>query len=270
MSGNKVRFGLKNVHWSEVIENIDGSLTFGTVYPWKGAVSLTLEPQGDPVEFYADDGIYYEESTNNGYSGTLEAAEVPDQFREEVLGEQNINGVQYEKAGAKTKKFALMYQFDGDKRATRHVNYYCSAARPTVGSTTKTNATEVQTTSMTFTSRPRPDNGLVKAKATADAPIAIYNNWFKSVHEKPADVGAESVKVEPSAATLSVGGQMQLLSTVLPADATYKAVSFESSDEEVATVDNTGKVTAIGTGTATITVTTVDGGHTDTCAITVS
>lgn len=55
---NKVHFGLKKVHYAIVTET-DGVLTFGTPTAWPGAVNLSLEPQGDPVEFYADNGVYF-------------------------------------------------------------------------------------------------------------------------------------------------------------------------------------------------------------------
>jgi len=59
-----------------------------------------------------------------------------------------------------------------------------------------------------------------------------------------------------------------LTAIVAPSNATNKAVTWSSSNEEVATVDG-GNVTAIAAGTTTITVTTADGGFTDTCAVTV-
>lgn len=61
-----------------------------------------------------------------------------------------------------------------------------------------------------------------------------------------------------------------MTATVAPAEATNKAVTWKSDDESVATVSNAGVVTAIAAGTATITVTTTDGGKTATCAITVN
>lgn len=57
--------------------------------------------------------------------------------------------------------------------------------------------------------------------------------------------------------------------TVLPENATNKACTWESSDPTVATVDNEGNITCVGEGSATITVTTVDGGHTATFPVTV-
>jgi len=69
--------------------------------------------------------------------------------------------------------------------------------------------------------------------------------------------------------SLYIGGTTQLIATILPADATNKDVTWSSDTSSVATVDATGKVTAIALGSTIITVTTVDGGFTATDAITV-
>ena len=68
---------------------------------------------------------------------------------------------------------------------------------------------------------------------------------------------------------LSINGQTTLTETVSPTNATNKSVTWTSSDSRVATVSN-GLVTAVGTGTATITVKTVDGNKQATCTINVS
>ena len=68
--------------------------------------------------------------------------------------------------------------------------------------------------------------------------------------------------------TLAIGETLMLTPTIAPIDATDKDVTWESNDEEVATVDG-GVVTAKKTGTAIITVKTVDGNKTATCAVTV-
>lgn len=67
--------------------------------------------------------------------------------------------------------------------------------------------------------------------------------------------------------TVYTSRQYQLTATVLPVSAGDKSVSWSSSDESVATVDAGGVVTALAEGTATITVTTHDGGWTDTCLL---
>ncbi len=61
-----------------------------------------------------------------------------------------------------------------------------------------------------------------------------------------------------------------LAASVAPTGATNKTVMWESSDERVATVDQSGKVSAVGNGTATITATTKDGGYSDTCTVSVT
>lgn len=80
---------------------------------------------------------------------------------------------------------------------------------------------------------------------------------------------ATGVELDDDAIELSVGGTSTLTATVSPENATNKAVTWTSSDESVATVED-GVVTAVATGNATITVTTVDGGFTDTCSVTVT
>ena len=66
---NKVRFGLKNVHVCSITESA-GSITYGKPTAWKGAKSLTLDPEGDTNTYYADNTAYFTTNTNNGYSGS--------------------------------------------------------------------------------------------------------------------------------------------------------------------------------------------------------
>jgi len=82
-------------------------------------------------------------------------------------------------------------------------------------------------------------------------------------------VPVTSVKLNASSKTLAVGGTTTLTPTVSPSNATNKTITWKSSNTAVATVDSNGKVTAKAPGKATITVTTVDGGKTATCVITV-
>ncbi|SHE28168.1 S-layer homology domain-containing protein [Desulfofundulus australicus DSM 11792] len=78
------------------------------------------------------------------------------------------------------------------------------------------------------------------------------------------------VTLDKTSLTMNVGESYQLKATVSPDNATNKNVTWSSSNPDVAAVDNTGKVTAVAAGTATITVKTVDGGKTATCVVTVS
>ncbi|AVR55604.1 major tail protein [Staphylococcus phage phiSA_BS2] len=86
---------------------------------------------------------------------------------------------------------------------------------------------------------------------------------------KTKSVGVVSISLDNSTLSLETEGTGQLNVTVNPSDADNTNVTFSSSDESVATVDNTGSVLAIGAGTATITATSEDGNKTATCEVTV-
>ena len=82
-------------------------------------------------------------------------------------------------------------------------------------------------------------------------------------------VAVSNVLISKETLSLEVGQSETITATIVPSDATNKKVTWESSDESVATVSN-GKVTAVAEGTATITVKTDDGSFTATCDVTVT
>jgi len=85
-----------------------------------------------------------------------------------------------------------------------------------------------------------------------------------------ATVAVTGVTLNKTTLALTAGGTETLTATLAPETVTNKNVTWSSSDVNIATVDNAGKVTAVAAGTATITVTTVDGSKTATCAVTVT
>lgn len=92
-----------------------------------------------------------------------------------------------------------------------------------------------------------------------------------TVTARPAgDIRVTDVSLDKTSAPLSVGGSVTLIPTVSPASATDRTVSWRSSDDSVATVDSNGVVRAVKSGSATITVTTSDGGKQATCLVTVT
>ena len=82
-----------------------------------------------------------------------------------------------------------------------------------------------------------------------------------------ADVAVTSINIQPRAISLAVGDKQKIELVIKPARATNKKVMFESSDNSIATVDESGEVTAVTEGKTEITVTTEDGGFTDTVKI---
>jgi len=92
--------------------------------------------------------------------------------------------------------------------------------------------------------------------------------WYDS--NPGAGIAVTSVSLSPASASLNVGATQQLTPTVLPSNATNKAVTYTSNNTSVATVNSSGLITAVANGTATITVTTADGNKTSLCAVSVS
>ena len=87
---------------------------------------------------------------------------------------------------------------------------------------------------------------------------------------KQQTIPVTGITLNKGTLSLAVGAEETLTATVEPAGASNKNVTWSSSDGTVATVGTDGKVTAVAAGTATITVTTEDGGKTAACNVTVS
>jgi len=85
-----------------------------------------------------------------------------------------------------------------------------------------------------------------------------------------ASVPVEGVSISPSILPLTVGNNSQLSANVIPDNATNKTVTFSSDNTVIATVSESGLVTAVAAGNATITVTTQDGGKTATSSVSVT
>ncbi len=116
------------------------------------------------------------------------------------------------------------------------------------------------------------ENGKVTAKKSGTATITVTsadNEEIKKTCEVKVITPVTDVTMSPKTLTLNEGKTGQLTATVAPSNADNKNVTWKSDNEKVATVSSTGKVTAKKAGTATITVTTVDGGKTATCKVTV-
>ena len=122
------------------------------------------------------------------------------------------------------------------------------------------------------------ENGLLTAVGEGTADITVTCNasgyegstWTITVTVEADPSVVASVSLDRESALIAVGDGLQLTATVSPDTAEDQSVEWASSDESVATVDGSGLVTAVSVGTATITVTTSDGGFTATCSVTVA
>ncbi|MGI6687281.1 MAG: Ig-like domain-containing protein [Christensenellales bacterium] len=117
------------------------------------------------------------------------------------------------------------------------------------------------------------DNGVVTAVSVGTATITVTT--AEGSHQATCTVTVNpvpvtGVKLNKASTALVVGGTETLYATVEPATATNRNVTWSSDKPAIATVDNGGKVTAVGVGQATITVKTDDGNKTAACQVTVS
>ena len=102
-----------------------------------------------------------------------------------------------------------------------------------------------------------PDSGV-----TAENGMVLYAKWGEQVN-------VTGVTISKTTNEVTEGDSFVLTAKVVPDDATNKKVSWSSSDPQIVTVDQTGKVTAVKAGSARVTVTTEDGSKTAYCNVTV-
>ena len=121
---NKVSFGLSQVHIGTFTVGDEGAVVLGTPYHVPGAVKLSFKPEGDSNTFYADNSAYYSKFSDNGFSGDLEMARFPDEFKVQFLGSVKLDdgGVAQVK-GAKNPNVYIAFQTEGDIQSRRGILY---------------------------------------------------------------------------------------------------------------------------------------------------
>ena len=120
----------------------------------------------------------------------------------------------------------------------------------------------------------RVDNeGNIEAVGIGEAVITVKTvdgNKTAECRVTVEGIAVTGVSLNKNETTMPIGNTEQLIATINPSNATNKNVTWESTNTNVATVDGTGKITAVGVGEATIRVTTIDGEYIAECRITVN
>lgn len=184
MSANKVKYGLSNCVMAPFTLN-GTTYTYSTPIAVPGAVNLTLSAEGDTNDFYADNLVYFSSTANQGYSGDLEIAMIPDEIRTAILNEVvDANGAYIEDASKLTNGFAFGFQIEGDKKNRRFWYYNCSLTRPANNGATTESSITPQTDTLTIKAMPRLSDKKVRAMLElTDDNTAVYNSFFSQVYE---------------------------------------------------------------------------------------
>lgn len=177
---DKVKFGIKNVHYAVLSD--EATPTYETPVAIPGAVSFSLEANGDTSPFYADNMQYFVTVANNGYTGDLEMALFPEQFLTDVLGytSSTQDKVITENATVQPKRFALLFEEAGDTNGTKFVLYNCICTRPSRSLATTTETTEPQTQTISVTASPLID-GRTMAYTSDTSPESVLSGWYNDV-----------------------------------------------------------------------------------------
>lgn len=174
---NKVVFGLENVHVCTYTVGANGTVTLGTPFHVAGAVNMSLEPESDENTFYADNVKYYVSYSDNGFTGELEMAMFPDDFKTQFLNYQALTGgglVQVK--GEPNKDVCIIFESKGDAEHRRGILYNVALGAITREYATTTENIEPQTATLSFTVNGDNGTGIVKAEYPPTA--SAYDTLF--------------------------------------------------------------------------------------------
>ncbi|HBC31616.1 MAG TPA: hypothetical protein DC024_10300 [Clostridiales bacterium] len=178
-------YGLRNVYYAKLNKQFTPDYADPVRIP--GAVSLTLTSEdnheiantgsNNPAAFF---------NTAHTYNGTLQFADLPVQFRQDILNEVVENGTICEPTEGGTNEFALLFEIQGNARQRRYLFYRCRVWYPDIAADTIKNNVDVKGDSLPILALSPPWHDptpyvkryVENSPETAD----IYNNWFNKVY----------------------------------------------------------------------------------------
>ena len=183
----KVRFGLSKLYYAILTEGSTNAWATPVAIP--GAVNMDISDNGSSNTFYADNIAYYKSISNNGYTGSLEVAQIPDKMLTDVWGMTiSAEGVLLEKTGVQPKPFALLFQVDTDGVDELNLFYrVVPTSKPTSKPASVEDSVTPFTTSFDFEALPLVTGAaaqldLIKAKSTPTTSTSTATNWFSTVY----------------------------------------------------------------------------------------
>lgn len=176
-----VKFNVKNLKVFDMVQDEDGKYTYANMLAVPGTVAIQLEAQSGEFKFYADGINYFSKFSNNGYEGTINNANLPDEFRTRFLGDIKLeDGILIEVQDAEQKEFGMTFEIDTSKGPVRYQLYNCLPSRPSSEHNTTEEEISVATDEIKLLIKAIPigNKNIVKAK------IDSTNAKFESEKDK--------------------------------------------------------------------------------------
>lgn len=185
MSKNKVEFGISKLHVGTYNIGPDGTAVLGTPFHQIGSVSLSLEPEEETSEFSADNITFWEEITDNGFSGSIQVAKFDEEFKTQFLGYKSLSGGGIAKLKNIPKPLVYVaFQGEGDKESRRCILYNVSLG-----------GISTEYTTIKKTKEPRVES--IKIAVTGDNKTGIVQTVFK-----PDDENYDTLFTNPPTPTV--------------------------------------------------------------------
>ena len=147
---------------------------------------------------------------------------------------------------------------DGECTITTYVVADAPATAETATQEAAAVVTDEEKTTEDENSEATTDSETVTVPDNLDSAFGVVPDGLSATTKVTVTTKVESITLDKTEGILNVGNTVTITATVAPEVATNPAVTWSSSDESVATVDETGKITAVATGNATITATSED------------
>ena len=168
---------------------VSAASPYGTPIHIPGTVNLDLTAEGKENAFAADNNAkYYDSYSNNGYSGSLEVAQMPDEVLVAIFNfvRDSVGGL-VETGDSTSEHFALLFEVDGDVDEGRYALYNVVAGRPTAKHATTSDSKTPDTESCDLSASSAPwvlVNGHAVTKRSlirTDQSATVYDAWYDAV-----------------------------------------------------------------------------------------
>lgn len=192
--------------------------------------------------------------TNGENSKNLDAKMTPEDATEVKLAYESSD----ESVATVDENGLVTAVADGECTITTYVVADAPATAETATQEAAAVVTDEETPTEGENSEATADSEAVTVPDNLDSAFGVVPEGLSATTKVTVTTKVEKIELDKTEGILNVGNTVTITATVAPEEATNPAVTWSSSDESVATVDETGKVTAVAVGNATITATSED------------